>query len=202
MLHSMLLSNTPTAAEVSDVTNAVYDGTDCLSLSAETAKGKNPLVVLDTAAQICHEAESNIDYPALLTHIRTQRAQNVGPVYNKFAEALAASAVTLAQDTHAGVIVCVSSTGYTGHMIAKYRPHCPVVLVTSHPQTARQSIPVRGVFPVVVPLAATFESVVLTACAIATKHKLCLPGSVCVVTVGKSGRKPAAPYSLQLRVVP
>ncbi|OQR90815.1 pyruvate kinase [Achlya hypogyna] len=133
MLQSMTKCPTPSRAECTDVANAVIDGSDCIMLSGETAKGQYPVEAVATMARICIEAEGSLNYPSLYTHLRDATVKPI-PI----CEAVAASAVETAIDIQAKLIVALTDSGYSAKCIAKYRPEARVLAVTARPVVARQ----------------------------------------------------------------
>ena len=124
MLESMTHNPRPTRAEVSDVANAVYDGTSCVMLSGETAVGDNPVNVVKTMAKICEDTEHNIDYCTNFKNINF-------PITN-IADALSHSSVNAAIDLDAKAIVVCTNSGKTALMVSRFRPVNPIIaLVTS-----------------------------------------------------------------------
>ncbi|KAK4530013.1 hypothetical protein CCYA_CCYA03G0870 [Cyanidiococcus yangmingshanensis] len=146
MLESMIKNPRPTRAEVSDVANAVFDGTDCVMLSGETAKGLYPVQAVQTMVNICMEAERALDHAAVFQAIRNFARTHELSV----TEAIASSAVKAAYDLKAAMILCLSETGRTARLVCKYRPSCPCLVLTSNELTARQCLLSRDCFPVVV----------------------------------------------------
>lgn len=143
MLESMIVNPRPTRAEVTDVANAVCQGTDCVMLSGETAKGKWPVECVAMMAEICRQAEEAIDYAGEYdrirgyTHARTLSIQ----------ESVTSSVVKTAMDLSAPLICILSHTGETGRAVAKYKPQQPCICITPSDQTARQLCLSRGVYP-------------------------------------------------------
>ncbi|VWU50664.1 pyruvate kinase, putative, partial [Hepatocystis sp. ex Piliocolobus tephrosceles] len=125
MLESMTKNPRPTRAEVTDVANAVLDGTDCVMLSGETAGGKFPVEAVTIMSKICMEAEACIDhkllYQSLVNAIKT-------PI--SVQEAVARSAVETAESIDASLIITLTETGYTPRLIAKYKPRCAILGIT------------------------------------------------------------------------
>lgn len=146
MLESMIKNNRPTRAEVSDVFNAVLDGADCVMLSGETAKGLYPIEAVTTMAQTAHLAESALSYPAIFNEMR-QIVQT--PTHTEETVAMAAVAASLEQN--AGAILLMSTSGNTARLVAKYRPQCPVLVVTRNDQTVRACHLHRGTYPFLYP---------------------------------------------------
>lgn len=154
MLESMTVNPRPTRAEASDVANAVIDGSDCVMLSGETAKGKYPNECVRMMHEICAEAEGTL-------HFRNFFGQIVGINKQKHTnETLAAAAVQAAFEQEAAALIVLSVSGSTARLVAKYRPQCPIICVTTDDVTARQLHLTRGVYPVRYPLAfnPSFES--------------------------------------------
>jgi len=145
MLESMTFNPRPTRAEVSDVANAVLDGSDCVMLSGETAKGDYPIESVRTMSNICVEAETTFNHTQ---HFR--QILEIHPEILQAADTLASSAVNCAFSRELNGIMVFSVSGRTARLVSKYRPHCPIVCVTTDPTTARQAHLARGVFPVLV----------------------------------------------------
>jgi len=141
MLKSMESNPRPTRAESSDVANAVMDGTDCVMLSGETAKGKYPLEAMQTMAKICHKAESVVFDYAIFNQVKKAQLGSL-----EISETAACSAVMSSFETNAKAILVLTNTGRTARLVCKYRPHVPVICLVgeSHSYTARQLLLARG----------------------------------------------------------
>jgi pyruvate kinase len=140
MLESMTYNPRPTRAEVSDVANAVFNGADCVMLSGETAKGKYPNEVVQYMARICLEAQSAVNEYVFFNSIK-----KLQPIPMSVEEAVCSSAVNSVYETKAKVMVVLSNTGRSARLVAKYRPNCPIVCVTTRLQTCRQLNITQGV---------------------------------------------------------
>jgi len=144
MLESMTFNPRPTRAEVSDVANAVLDGSDCVMLSGETAKGTYPIEAVRMMADICCEAEAALYRdPLFETLKRLSRAKPIVDV----TEAIACSAVNAAAEAQAKAIIVLTISGNTSRLVAKYRPACPIITVTRNGHTARCCHLSRGCHP-------------------------------------------------------
>ena len=143
MLESMTFNPRPTRAEVSDVANAVLDGADCVMLSGETAKGNYPLEAVAMMGAVCKEAESAISY----RHVAADMMDSISTPTDTPAS-VASSAVTAANTGECAGIVCLSTTGETARLISKFRPRCPIFIVSRDLMTCRQAHLSRGCYPV------------------------------------------------------
>ena len=140
MLESITHNPRPTRAEISDVANAVYDGTSAVMLSGETAVGDYPVLALETMARICVKTEENIDYVKRFenTHLRANRSVS---------NAISHSSCATAHDIEAAAIVTVSRSGYTPRQISGFRPVCPIIACVMNEKTWRQLNLSWGVLP-------------------------------------------------------
>jgi len=149
MLESMITQPMATRAETNDVANAVWDGTDAVMLSAESAVGLYPIEAVETMARIIKEAERDgpIRTAASLEPIPTRGDTNLA-----VADAIARAAYELAEGAHIQRIVVFTLTGNAAKRIAKYRPSAPIIAVTNDETTARRLNIVWGITSIVVPL--------------------------------------------------
>lgn len=140
MLDSMERNPRPTRAEASDVANAIYDGTSAVMLSGETAAGLYPIESVRTMSAIALEAEESLDAFGILQNIRPNPS-------NVVTEAVSQAAIAMSAHLSASAIVAVTETGFTARMISKYRPHCPIIAVTTSNQVVRELAMNWGVWP-------------------------------------------------------
>lgn len=146
MLETMVYNPRPTRAEATDVANAVLDGSDCVMLSGETAKGKYPVKAVSTMSDICLTVEESFDYYSLYNSVRKAMVGTKVTI----SETICSSAVKTAEDLNASLILTATESGRTSRLVAKYKPLPPVYVVTQHETTARQLMITRGVFPFIV----------------------------------------------------
>lgn len=141
MLDSMQRNPRPTRAEASDVANAIFDGTDAVMLSGETAAGEYPINSVQTMHDIALKAESGLDYEMILK----SRSKSVDMTIT---DAISQSVSHTAMNLSASAIITPTESGHTARMISKYRPRIPIVAVTSSGTTNRQLALVWGVYAV------------------------------------------------------
>ena len=140
MLDSMIRNPRPTRAEVSDVANAVFDGTSCVMLSGETAAGKYPVESVATMAKITEAAEESIDYWKRFRELGYERKSVIG-------DAITHACCTTAMDLNAAAVITVTFSGHTARMISRFRPQCPIVALTENDRVSRQLSISWGVTP-------------------------------------------------------
>ncbi len=177
MLDSMMEKPRPTRAEVTDVANAIYDGTSAIMLSGESAAGKYPVEAVRTMAAIAEATENNIDYNAEL------RARDYGTGLS-ITDAVAHSACSVAMDIGAEAIVTVTQSGYTARNISKYRPGLPIIGCTNTEQSYRHLALSWGVTPLLMTTVKSTDELIDISIATAMKEKLLKDGQTVVVTAG------------------
>jgi len=181
MLESMVDHQRPTRAEASDVANAIFDGTDAVMLSAETASGHYPVAAVEFMSRIARRAEEALDRRTLLPHLQ------LGGRASSVTEAVSRSVMDAAEDLSASAIVTPTESGYTARMVARFRPEMPIYAVTPHDETAGWLTLVWGVETLVVPDllqergGSDFSGIVLDAL---RDRQLVRPGDLCVITRG------------------
>ena len=140
MLDSMQKNPRPTRAEVSDVANAILDGTDAIMLSGESAAGKYPIESVRSMRKIAESAEITMDYQNLFSKIVNRREKSIT---NSVSHASCSTAMQL----HAKAIICPTYSGSTARLISMYRPNVPIIATTSNPRVQRQLMMNWGVLP-------------------------------------------------------
>lgn len=177
MLDSMIRNPRPTRAEVSDVANAVYDGTSCVMLSGETAGGAYPLEALSTMVRVVTETEGAIHYWK-----RFQKRQL--PPMSCLDDAITHASCLTAMDLQAKAILTPTHTGHTARMLARFRPECPVAaLCPSEPVRRRLAI-CWGVVPLLSGQGASTDQLFAQAARTAAEQGLANGGDVVVITAG------------------
>ncbi|OLN96934.1 Pyruvate kinase [Colletotrichum chlorophyti] len=146
MLESMIKNPRPTRAEISDVGNAITDGADCVMLSGETAKGAYPNEAVSEMHEACLKAENTIPYVAHFEEMTTLVKRPVSVV-----ESCAMAAVRASLDLNAGGIIVLSTSGDSARLLSKYRPVCPIFMVTRSASASRYAHLYRGVYPFLFP---------------------------------------------------
>jgi pyruvate kinase len=143
MLESMVEHPTPTRAEVSDVANAIYDGTDAVMLSAETSVGKYPVEAVQFMARIAAETECSISK-------RGFQEPQPGPLPGN-AEILADAAYRAAREAKVAAVVVFTASGSSARLVSRYRPPVPIYAITPNEPAARQLAINYGITPVLAP---------------------------------------------------
>jgi len=177
MLDSMQRNPRPTRAEASDVANAIFDGTDAIMLSGETAAGKYPVESVLTMSRIAEKAESALEYREIF--LKQSNAQQT-TVTEAISQAVANSALEL----NAKAIITSTETGYTARMVSKYRPKAPIIAVTTEDQTLRRLALNWGVTPVKGDIASTTDEMFDKAMKGGLDSGLVKEGDLVVITAG------------------
>ena len=184
MLDSMMRNPRPTRAEVSDVANAVYDGSSCVMLSGETAGGKYPIEALTAMVGIVCETESSIHYWRQLEKKRVLPASNIN-------DAITHTCCLTAKDLNATAILAATSSGRTARMISRFRPACPIAALAMHEKVRRQLAISWGVIPFLTGEVTSTDRIFSLSVEVALKEGLVQKGDTVVITagvpLGKSG---------------
>lgn len=196
MLDSMIRNPRPTRAEVTDVANAVYDGTDAVMLSGETAQGKYPLEALQMMVEIVKNTEQHLDYETLLEKAKVNRKKSI-------TNAIGYSSVATAASLNAKCIITPTATGATARVVSKFKPEALIVGVTPNEETLRRMQIYRGVYPVKSIPYNTTDEVCEDAINLASAKGLVETGDIVVVTAGipaSSARKAREGMSNMMRI--
>lgn len=177
MLESMISNPRPTRAEITDVANAIYDGTSAIMLSGETAAGQFPVEVVRTMDLIAATTEKNIDYK----HEFDTRKESDS---TSIAEAIAHATVNAAHDLNAKAIITVTKRGQTARLISKYRPAFPIIGCTTDEENQRQMSMSWGVIPIVIDEETNTDALFAKAVAAAKAHGIVEDGDLVVITAG------------------
>ncbi|MGL5973000.1 MAG: pyruvate kinase [Oscillospiraceae bacterium] len=175
MLDSMQKNPRPTRAEVTDVANAIFDGTSAIMLSGETAAGKFPVESVETMSVIAERAEKNINYCKDLKSM----TENIS-----ITDAISHSTCTTASDINAKAIVTVTKSGFTANMISKYKPFCPIIACTTDEKVYRQVALSWGVIPVMISSKSNYEDLFTEALSVCENKKILQKGDVVAITAG------------------
>lgn len=177
MLDSMMRNPRPTRAEVTDVANAVYDGTDAVMLSGETAQGKYPVEALKMMVQICENTESHLDHEEILSKMKKQRMKDT-------TSALGYATVSTASNLDAKCIIAPTGSGATARVISKFHPKMEVLAVSPNARTLRRMQLYWGVRPYESEHANSSEKISNSAIEIAKEREHVEKGDIAVLTAG------------------
>jgi pyruvate kinase len=186
MLESMVHAPVPTRAEVSDVANAVFDGSSALMLSGETAIGTDPPNAVATMARIITRAEREFDYDRWGRNLGSQQVAETrgAPAPIRITAALSAACWRAAHDAQAGAIIACTNTGATARAISRFRPTMPILAVTPSARTARQLSMAWGITPVVGERRGTTDDIVWFAIKAAVDMGVVRTNDVVAILVG------------------
>ena len=175
MLDSMIRNPRPTRAEVTDVANAIYDGTDAIMLSGETAAGKYPVEAVKTMATIAKRAEETMRN----RRTKINKSKNV-------TDAISYATCTTAMDLDAKAILSSTASGHTARMVSKFRPDCPIIATTSDESVRRQLSLTWGVLPVMRNKSANTDQVIVNSIEAAKTAEYVNENDIVVITAGGS----------------
>jgi pyruvate kinase len=194
MLDSMQRNPRPTRAEVGDVANAIFDGTDAVMLSGETAAGKYPLDSVKTMAKIAHRTEDALEYREWLHHRSIERQETI-------TDAISQAVCNAALDLNASAVLTPTESGYTARMVSKYRPKAPIIAVTPSTKVMRRLSLVWGVFPVLAITADSTDEMLEISVDAAVKAGMIKHGDLLVITAGVPVREPGTTNMMKIHVV-
>ena len=177
MLDSMIRNSLPTRAEACDICNAIFDGTDAIMLSGESASGLYPIEAAKTMSKIAKETEAHLDYNYL-----NQRLKE--PAMYDFAEAISYSTCRTSNVLHAKAIVAATNSGSTAKLVSKYKPKCPIIAITPHAEVMRGLSLNFGVFPVLCQEFATTDDILTEAKTVVKNLNIGHEGDDIIVAAG------------------
>ena len=176
MLDSMIRNPRPTRAEVTDVANAIYDGTDAIMLSGETAAGKYPVEAVKVMAAIAKRIEETLDHDNTL--------RNKGLNSTNVTDAISYATCTTAKSLNASAIVTSTSSGHTARMVSKFKPNTPIIAATPNERTSRQLALSWGVYTVICQQALTTDDLIDNSIESSKKEGFIKEGELVVITAG------------------
>ncbi len=179
MLDSMERNPRPTRAEVSDVANAIFDGTSAVMLSGETATGRRPVEAVQTMVRLALEAEAGLRQYGYLQQIHPSPSDEI-------TEAVAQAAITVANHLNAAAILALTETGLTSRLISKYRPESPILALASSRQVVRRLAMNWGVLAIHYQDGGSDEDKIQFAMARARELGYIQPGDLVILTAGSS----------------
>jgi len=177
MLDSMIRNPRPTRAEITDVANAIYDGTSAIMLSGETSIGKFAELTVATMAKIAEKTETEIDYIKILENTHINISKNV-------TDAISYSTCSAAHSLNAAAIISITKSGHTSRMVSRYRPKCPIIASTPLIKVYNQLALSWGVIPVLATEAETTDEIFQNAVDNAACAGLIKNGDLVIITGG------------------
>jgi pyruvate kinase len=201
MLESMIASPVPTRAEVTDVANAVLDGTSAVMLSGETAIGVDPANVVSTMARIVERAERDFDYLNWGAGLGVQEVSGDATL-RRITAAITGAAWHAALEEDVAAIIACTQSGATARAIARFRPSMPIVAVTPHERTLRQLSMSWGVETLISEHSGDTDTIIWRAVEKAAGAGFASPGDVVVVIVGSPYEQDPVADTLRIVRVP
>ena len=177
MLDFMQRNPRPTRAEASDVANAIFDGTDAIMLSGETAAGKYPVEAVETMARIAVRTEDDLNYREVLSHQSRQQQMTI-------TDAISQAVANTALDLECPAIITPTQSGYTARMVSKYRPKADIIAVTPDLRVMRKLTLVWGVTPVLGEEVETTDDMLTSAIETSVRNGYVAHGDLVVITAG------------------
>ncbi|WP_195986306.1 pyruvate kinase [Clostridium sp. D53t1_180928_C8] len=177
MLDSMIRNSLPTRAEACDICNAIFDGTDAIMLSGESASGLYPIEAARTMSKIAKETEAHLDYNYL-----NQRLKE--PAMYDFAEAISYSTCRTSNVLNAKAIVAATNSGSTAKLVSKYKPKCPIIAITPHSDVMRGLSLNFGVLPILCQQFATTDDILTEAKTVVKNLNIAQEGDDIIVAAG------------------
>ncbi|MBX7408599.1 pyruvate kinase [Clostridium chauvoei] len=177
MLDSMIRNSLPTRAEACDICNAIFDGTDAIMLSGESASGNFPIEAATTMSKIAKETEAHLDYNYLNKRLKE-------PGLEDFSEAISYSACRTSNLLNAKAIVAATTSGATAKLISKYRPKCPIIAITPKEEVLRSLNLNFGIFPKLCEVFSTTDEILSESRRIAKSCSFANEGDEIIVAAG------------------
>lgn len=194
MLESMTHNPRPTRAEITDVANAIYDGTSAIMLSGETAAGQYPVEAVRTMAKIARRTESDIDYRKLFSERKPEGFSSV-------TSAISHATCTTAHDLNAAAIITVTKSGSTARMISKYRPETPIISCATTEKVCRHMNLSWGITPLLIDEVENTDDLFHRAVEKAFSCGLVQYGDLVVITAGIPIGVPGTTNMLKVQIV-
>jgi pyruvate kinase len=194
MLESMITSPTPTRAEASDVTNAIYDGTDAVMLSAETAVGAYPIEAIRFLVRCANIAEKSLDYEAILAAGVRHKRQTI-------TDSISYACCATAADLGAAAIITSTTSGSTARMVARHRPKAPIIAVSPSVESLRKLQLIRGVTTIFSDCASTMDEQLDKSTNVVRQAGLVQNGDLVVITAGMPIGTTGSTNMLKVRTV-
>lgn len=193
MLDSMIRNPRPTRAEVSDVANAILDGTDAIMLSGESANGTYPVEAVSTMAKIAEETEKGLEYRVAVSQAKSHIPAIAGVISR--------AASNAANELEAAAVITSTQTGATAKRISQCRPECPIIAVTPDEIVARQLAFSWGVYPIVANKMASTDEMLEKSVEIAKENNFVKEGDTVVLAAGVPVDKVGTTNLLKISVV-
>ncbi len=177
MLDSMIRNPRPTRAEAGDVANAIYDGTDAVMLSGETAAGKYPVEALRMMEEVAESTEQYVDYDKYVTHRSMYRK-------TKISSAIGISSVRTARNLEAACIITPTMSGKTARLVSSFRPPMPIYAITPNESVQHKMQLYWGVKPLKGYTKDSTENILLNSMETVKRKRLVKKGQLVVLTAG------------------
>ena len=195
MLESMTHSPAPTRAEITDVANAVFDGTSAVMLSGESAAGDYPVETVTAMAKIVSQAEEDAE------EVNQYKFLEVETNDRDVSNAMGHAACTTAHDIKASAIVAITTSGYTAEMMAKYKPVEPIIAATPDSKTYHQQALTRGVYPVLTQRSSNWNDLMEKAIEGAERMKFVKKGDCIVLSAGMPLQVPGTTNLIRVKTI-
>lgn len=177
MLDSMIRNSRPTRAEACDICNAIFDGTDAIMLSGESASGIYPIEAAKTMSRIAKETEAHLDYENMISKLQE-------PSLSAFSDAISYSAAKTAIKLPTKAIIAATQSGATGRLLSKYKPSCPIIAITPHEEVRRGLSLNFGVIPEKCALFNTTDEIISEAKKVVRELGVAKEGETIIIAAG------------------